>query len=214
MDTVKEEVIIRGKRGRAWKNYSSSGNKFVIPRYTFQRSGSWFKKRLLERPVSTVARHYSRLRISLPLFLLYNDVSPLSLSFFLLILSPLSEMFSQDLEERCCFNASEEIETLANDAIKEGGRGRRRRDRMERRVSHGRGRDENGKSRNWKEELFSINREISLVCHSITLPDTYPVTHMYSYTLEEYYTFLLLEDMNRPSIKLSNELSFVTIYYL
>lgn len=85
---------------------------------------------------------------------------------------------------------------------------------MERRVSHGRGRDENGKSRNWKEELFSINREISLVCHSITLPDTYPVTHMYSYTLEEYYTFLLLEDMNRPSIKLSNELSFVTIYYL
>ena len=214
MDTVKEEVIIRGKRGRAWKNYSSSGNKFVIPRYTFQRSGSWFKKRLLERPVSTVARHYSRLRISLPLFLLYNDVSPLSLSFFLLILSPLSEMFSQDLEERCCFNASEEIETLANDAIKEGGRGRRRRDRMERRVSHGRGRDENGKPRNWKEELFSINREISLVCHSITLPDTYPVTHMYSYTLEEYYTFLLLEDMNRPSIKLSNELSFVTIYYL
>lgn len=35
--------------------------------------------------------------------------------FFLLILSPLSEMFSQDLEERYCFNASEEIETLASD---------------------------------------------------------------------------------------------------
>lgn len=45
--------------------------------------------------------------------------------------------------------------------------------------------DENGKPRNWKEELFSINREISLVCHSITFPDTYPVTH--SCTLEEYH---------------------------
>lgn len=214
MDTVKEEVIIRGKRGRAWKNYSSSGNKFVIPRYTFQRSGSWFKKRLLERPVPRL-RDIIRDCESLSLFSYFIMTFLLSLFlFFLLILSPLSEMFSQDLEERCCFNASEEIETLANDAIKEGGRGRRRRDRMERRVSHGRGRDENGKPRNWKEELFSINREISLVCHSITLPDTYPVTHMYSYTLEEYYTFLLLEDMNRPRIKSSNELSFVTIYYL
>lgn len=66
---------------------------------------------------------------------------------------------------------------------------------MERRVSHGRERDENGKPRNWKEELFSINREISLVCHSITLPDTYPVTHMYSYTLEEYCTFLLRDGL-------------------